>query len=110
MVFLENIGNLVCPAEFDTGAHLKMALLAIPEGDDKPIKYTLMFSTCDVIVVTKADTKKYFDFDVDKCKGYIARLNPDAKVFEVSAKTGEGIDELADWLYIKYTSWREVIR
>ncbi len=110
IVFLENIGNLVCPAEFDTGAHLKMALLAIPEGDDKPLKYTLMFSSCDVLVITKIDTAKYFDFDVEKCKGYLAKINPKAKVFVVSSKTGEGVDALADWIYGKYREWQEALK
>ena len=110
VVFLENIGNLVCPAEFDTGAHLKMALLAVPEGDDKPLKYTLMFSTCDVIVVTKTDTSKYFDFDLEKCKKYIAKINPNAKVFAVSSKTGEGVDTLADWIFDSYKNWREGLK
>ena len=110
VVFLENIGNLVCPAEFDTGAHLKMALLAVPEGDDKPLKYTLMFSTCDVVVVTKTDTAKYFDFDLEKCKKYIAKINPNAKVFAVSSKTGEGVDTLADWIFDSYKNWREGLK
>ena len=110
VVFLENIGNLVCPAEFDTGAHLKMALLAVPEGDDKPLKYTLMFSTCDVVVVTKTDTAKYFDFDLEKCKKYIAKINPKAKVVAVSSKTGEGVDTLADWIFDSYKNWREGLK
>lgn len=106
IVFLENVGNLVCPAEFDTGAHLKMALLAVPEGDDKPIKYTLMFSTCDIVVITKTDTAKYFDFDVAKCKERIAKLNPNARVFEVCAKSGEGIDALCEELTSRYNAWQ----
>lgn len=110
IVFLENIGNLVCPAEFDTGAHLKMALLALPEGDDKPLKYTLMFSTCDIVVVTKCDTAKYFDFDIERCKKYIAKINPNAQVFEVSAKTGEGVEALANALYNRYIAYGEVTR
>lgn len=110
MVFLENIGNLVCPAEFDCGAHLKMALLAMPEGDDKPLKYTLMFSTCDIVVITKCDTAKYFDFDVEKCRKYIAKINPKAEVFEVCAKSGDGVDMLADALYERYKSHSEVAR
>lgn len=104
IVFLENIGNLVCPAEFDTGAHLKVALLALPEGDDKPLKYMLMFSTCDIVVVTKCDTAKYFDFDIEKCKKYIAKINPKAKVFVVSAKTSAGVDALANALYERYVA------
>lgn len=110
MVFLENIGNLVCPAEFDTGAHLKMVLLALPEGDDKPLKYSLMFSVADVVVLTKCDTAKYFDFDVEKCKQYIARVNKSAKVFEVSARTGDGIDELAKYLMQNYSEWKEGVK
>ncbi len=110
MVFLENIGNLVCPAEFDTGAHMKVVLLALPEGDDKPLKYSLMFSVADVVVLTKCDTAKYFDFDIEKCKEYVAHLNPNAKVFEVSARTGEGIATLAEYLYGKYAEWKEGLK
>ncbi len=107
IVFLENIGNLVCPAEFDTGAHLKTVLLSLPEGDDKPLKYSLMFSVADVVVFTKSDTAEYFDFDVEKCKKYISSVNPHAKVFQVSARTGEGVSEFADYLYGKYVEWKE---
>lgn len=110
IVFLENIGNLVCPAEFDTGAHLKIVLLALPEGDDKPLKYSLMFSVADIVVLTKCDTAKYFDFDVEKCKGYIKSVNPSAKVFEASARTGEGITELASYLLGKYEEWKEGLK
>lgn len=95
IVFLENIGNLVCPAEFDTGAHLKIALLSVTEGDDKPLKYSLMFSTTDIVVITKTDVKEYFDFNTERCKEYIHRINPSAVVIETSAKNGEGIGELA---------------
>jgi hydrogenase nickel incorporation protein HypB len=101
LLILENIGNLVCPAEFDTGAHMNMMLLSIPEGDDKPLKYPLMFSVCDLIVITKIDTMPAFDFNIEKCKEYINALNPDAQIFVVSAKTGEGMDTLADWIYSK---------
>lgn len=101
LVFLENIGNLVCPAEFDTGAHLNIALLSIPEGDDKPLKYTLMFSTCDVVVLTKTDTAKYFDFDTDECRQRVLAMNPNACVFLTSAKTGDGIAELAEFIYAR---------
>lgn len=110
IVFLENIGNLVCPAEFDTGAHLKLVLLSIPEGDDKPLKYTLMFSTCDAVAITKCDTRKYFDFDTEKCRAAVARLNPKAKVFEVSAKSGDGVEDLAEWLLQKRAEWKEGIK
>lgn len=106
IVFLENIGNLVCPAEFDTGAHLKLVLLSIPEGDDKPLKYSLMFSSGDAVAITKLDTAKYFDFDVEKCKEYIKGLKPDTEVFKVSARSGEGVGRLADWIYSKYAEWK----
>lgn len=106
IVFLENIGNLVCPAEFDTGAHLRLVLLSIPEGDDKPLKYSLMFSSGDAVAITKLDTAKYFDFDVEKCKEYIKGLKPDTEVFKVSARSGEGVGRLADWIYSKYAEWK----
>lgn len=106
IVFLENIGNLVCPAEFDTGAHLRLVLLSIPEGDDKPLKYSLMFSSGDAVAITKLDTAKYFDFDVEKCKEYIKGLKPDTEVFTVSARRGEGVGRLADWIYSKYAEWK----
>lgn len=99
LVVLENIGNLVCPAEFDTGAHLNMMLLSVPEGDDKPLKYPLMFEKCDVVVVTKIDTLEAFDFDMKKFVGHVERLNKNAKIFPVSAKTGEGIEALENELY-----------
>lgn len=101
LIVLENIGNLVCPAEFDTGAHINMMLLSIPEGDDKPLKYPLMFEKCDIIVVTKIDTLEVFDFDMDALKERITRLNPNAKIFPVSAKSGEGIDVLEGEIYNK---------
>lgn len=95
---LENVGNLVCPAEFDTGASMNACLLSVPEGIDKPLKYPLMFEVCKLVVITKIDTLPYFDFDVEKCKEYIKMRNPEAKVLMVSAKTGEGIDELCKTL------------
>ncbi len=98
LVFLENIGNLVCPAEFDTGATSSFELLSIPEGDDKPLKYPLMFTVANVVVFTKMDAKSVFDFDIEKAKEHILKLNPNAVFFPVSAKTGEGIDELAAYL------------
>lgn len=98
LVFLENIGNLVCPAEFDTGATSSFELLSIPEGDDKPLKYPLMFTVANVVVFTKMDAKSVFDFDLEKAKEHILKLNPNALFFPVSAKTGEGIDELAAYL------------
>ena len=106
IVFLENIGNLVCPAEFDTGAHLNMMLLSVPEGDDKPLKYSLMFSTADAVVVTKTDVAGYFDFDVARCAERVANMKADTKIFAVSAKSGEGVGELADWIYAQYAQWK----
>ena len=98
LLFLENIGNLVCPAEFDTGAHKNMMILSVPEGDDKPLKYPLMFSVSDLVVISKMDTLEYFDFDMDKARHNILRLNPNAEILPVSAKSGEGMDEFAAWL------------
>lgn len=98
LLILENIGNLVCPAEFDTGAHKNIMILSIPEGDDKPLKYPLMFSKCDVVLINKIDTLDYFDFDIDKAKERIISLNKNAVIIPISAKTGEGIDALVDWI------------
>jgi hydrogenase nickel incorporation protein HypB len=98
LVFLENIGNLVCPAEFDTGATLKLVILSIPEGDDKPLKYPLMFRKGDIFVFTKMDAKIVFDFDVSKAEESILKLNPNAKFFPVSVKANQGVDVLADYL------------
>ena len=99
LIVLENIGNLVCPAEFDTGAHLNMMLLSVPEGDDKPLKYPLMFEKCDVVVVTKIDTLEAFDFNMKKFEERVGKLNKNARIFKVSAKTGEGIEALENELY-----------
>ena len=96
LVFLENVGNLICPAEFDTGAGLKVMILSIPEGDDKPLKYPLMFQESDALVLTKVDALPYFDFDMDKCVERVKRLNPAIHIFPVSAKTGEGMDAFED--------------
>ncbi len=98
LVFLENIGNLVCPAEFDTGASSSFELLSIPEGDDKPLKYPLMFTVANVVIFTKMDAISVFDFDIQKAEERILKLNPNTKFFPVSAKTGQGIDELAAYL------------
>lgn len=97
-LILENIGNLVCPAEFDTGAHKNVMILSVPEGDDKPLKYPLMFSVCDVILINKIDTLDYFDFDINKAKSHIMDLNPNARIIPISAKTGEGMDEFIAWI------------
>ena len=107
LAILENVGNLVCPAEFDTGAVKNAMILSVPEGDDKPLKYPLMFSICDVVIINKIDVLPYFDFDVEKCKEYIKRRNPNAKVFMVCAKTGEGVDEWANWLLSEVKNWRD---
>ncbi|MCF0128106.1 MAG: hydrogenase nickel incorporation protein HypB [Pseudobutyrivibrio sp.] len=97
LMILENIGNMVCPAEFDTGAHKNIMLLSIPEGDDKPLKYPLMFSVSDLVLINKIDTKEYFDFDFDAAKERILRLNPAAVIIPISAKTGEGLDQVVAW-------------
>ena len=107
LAILENVGNLVCPAEFDTGAVKNAMILSVPEGDDKPLMYPLMFSICDVVIINKIDVLPYFDFDVEKCKEYIKRRNPNAKVFMICAKTGEGVDEWANWLLSEVKSWRD---
>ena len=98
LAFLENVGNLICPAEYDTGAHINMMILSVPEGDDKPLKYPLMFEKSDVLVITKTDALPYFTFDTEKCIRRALDLNPLLKVFPVSAKTGEGMNELENWL------------
>ena len=95
---LENVGNLVCPAEFDTGSTKNAMILSVPEGHDKPLKYPLMFSICDVVLINKIDVIPYFDFDMDKCREYILSRNPKAKIIPICAKTGEGIEEWAAWL------------
>ncbi|MCQ2471244.1 MAG: hydrogenase nickel incorporation protein HypB [Clostridia bacterium] len=103
---LENVGNLVCPAEFDTGASKNAMILSVPEGHDKPLKYPLMFSVCDVVLVNKIDVLPYFDFDLEKCKEYVHMRNPKAEVIPICAKTGEGIDKWADWLRNQINEWR----
>ena len=98
LVVLENVGNLVCPAEFDTGAHLNMTILSVPEGHDKPLKYPLMYESCSLLIVNKIDVLPWFDFDMDKLQEYAKMRNPDIEIIPVSAKTGEGIAELAAWI------------
>ena len=107
LIFLENVGNLICPAEYDTGAGLNVMILSVPEGDDKPLKYPLMFETSDALVISKTDALPYFDFDTEKCTGRAKRLNPSISVFPVSAKTGEGMEALEKWLREKLAAWRE---
>lgn len=106
LVVLENVGNLVCPAEFDTGAVKNAMILSVPEGHDKPLKYPLMFSICDVVLINKVDVLPYFDFDMEKCKEYIAMRNPNAKVIPISARTGEGIAEWTEWLKEQVYQWK----
>ena len=108
LAVLENVGNLVCPAEFDTGSTKNVAILSVPEGDDKPLKYPLMFSICDVVLINKCDTLSVFDdFSKEAVKERILKLNPDAKIFFVSAKTGEGFDEWADWIRTEISEYQK---
>lgn len=106
VIFLENVGNLICPAEFDTGAGKNIMILSVPEGDDKPLKYPLMFETSDALIITKTDTSNYFDFDFEKCRERVRRLNPDIQIFEVSAKSNEGMNELEEWLTQAIKDWK----
>ena len=106
LVILENVGNLVCPAEFDTGAVRNAMILSVPEGDDKPLKYPLMFTVCDLVLINKTDVMPYFDFDLERCKQNILMRNPKATIIPISAKTGEGIDAFADWLLNEVQNWK----
>lgn len=106
LAILENVGNLVCPAEFDTGASKNAMILSVPEGHDKPLKYPLMFSICDVVLINKTDVLPYFDFDMEKCREYILMRNPNAKIIPICARTGEGISEWTKWLAEEVKSWR----
>ena len=108
IVFLENVGNLICPAEYDTGAGLKIMILSVPEGDDKPLKYPLMFRESDALVITKTDALGYFDFDMGKCAERARKLNPAIEIFPVSAKTGEGINKLENYLRGKLNILRNI--
>ena len=107
LAILENVGNLVCPAEFDTGAVRNAMILSVPEGDDKPLKYPLMFSVCDLVLINKTDVMPYFDFDLEKCKENIRLRNPRAEVIPICAKTGEGVETFADWLLAEVQSWKQ---
>lgn len=107
LAILENVGNLVCPAEFDTGAVKKAMILSVPEGDDKPLKYPLIFSVCDVVLINKIDVLPYFDFDMERCAANIRMRNPTAKIIPVCARTGEGINTWTDWLCNEVTAWRK---
>ena len=107
VVFLENVGNLVCPAEFDTGAVKNMTILSVPEGHDKPLKYPLMYETCQLLVINKVDVMPWFDFDREKVIEYARMRNPGIEILFVSAKTGEGVDALADWIIRNAESWNQ---
>ena len=107
LVILENVGNLVCPAEFDTGASMNMTILSVPEGDDKPLKYPLMYETCDLLIINKTDVEPYFDFDRNKVMEYAKMRNPNIHILFISAKTGEGIPELASWILQKVQQWNQ---
>ena len=107
LVILENVGNLVCPAEFDTGAVKNMTILSVPEGDDKPLKYPLMYETCDLLVINKIDVMEYFDFDQEKVITNAKMRNPDIDILFVSAKTGKGIGQLADWILAQVENWNQ---
>ncbi len=106
LAILENVGNLVCPAEFDTGASKNCMILSVPEGHDKPLKYPLMFSICDLVLINKMDVAPYFDFDLDKCTQYIKMRNPNAEIIPICAKTGEGVEKFADWIMKNIAKWR----
>ena len=107
LVILENVGNLVCPAEFDTGSSKNAMILSVPEGDDKPLKYPLMFSIVDVLLINKIDTLPYFDFDLEECIKRVKERNPKVKIIPISARTGEGIDLFADWIRDEVKQWKE---
>lgn len=106
LVVLENVGNLICPAEFDTGAAKNVMILSVPEGHDKPLKYPLMFSKVDALLINKIDVAPYFDFDMDKLREYVGKLNKNVKIFPISAKTGEGVSEWTDWLLSEVKAWK----
>lgn len=106
LVILENVGNLVCPAEFDTGACRNAMILSVPEGHDKPLKYPLMFTVCDLVIINKIDVLPYFDFDMDKCAEYVHMRNPKAEIIPICARTGEGVDALAEWILKEVEAWK----
>ena len=107
LVVLENVGNLICPAEFDTGAAKNVMILSVPEGHDKPLKYPLMFSKVDALIINKIDVAPYFDFDMDKLREFVGRLNKNVKIFLISAKTGEGVEEWTNWLLNEVKTWQK---
>ena len=107
LAILENVGNLVCPAEFDTGAVKNVAILSVPEGHDKPLKYPLMFEVCQALIINKIDVLPYFDFDMDKVREFALKRNPEIEIFPISAKTGDGVDAWCDWLETQVKAWNE---
>lgn len=107
LIFLENVGNLVCPAEFDTGSSKNLVILSVPEGDDKALKYPLMFEKADVVIINKIDVKDYFDFDFKLCEEYIRMRNKNCEIIKISAKTKEGLDSLVNWLKLAIEEWKE---
>jgi hydrogenase nickel incorporation protein HypB len=107
LVFIENVGNMVCPTNFDTGAHLNLCILSVPEGDDKPLNYPMMFQGCDLILINKIDTIEYFPFDFEKVQTFIKKINPEAAVFPISAKTGQGVEEVVRYLQTRIKNWRK---
>jgi len=107
LVILENVGNLVCPAEFDTGSSKNAMILSVPEGDDKPLKYPLMFSICQVLLINKIDVMNVFDFNLELCIERVKKINPTIKIIPISARTGEGIDEFAEWLRTEVRNWNK---
>ncbi len=107
LAILENVGNLVCPAEFDTGASKNVMILSVPEGHDKPLKYPLIFTVCDALIINKIDVLPYFDFDMDKVREYAKMRNPKLKIFPICAKTGEGMEAWCDWLYEEVMEWNK---
>ena len=107
LAILENVGNLVCPAEFDTGASKNVMILSVPEGHDKPLKYPLIFTVCDALIINKIDVLPYFDFDMDKVREYAKMRNPKLKIFPICAKTGEGMEAWCDWLYGEVMEWNK---
>ena len=106
LAILENVGNLVCPAEFDTGSCCNAMILSVPEGDDKPLKYPLMFSICDTVIINKIDVMQHFNFDMGRCIANVHMRNPKARIIPISALTGEGVDELAGWLLEEIAKWK----
>ena len=107
LAFLENVGNLICPAEYDTGAGKNVMILSVPEGDDKPLKYPLMFRKSDALVITKMDALEYFDFDIEQCRKRVLKLNPKIRIFALSAKTGDGMAEWEEWLKQETSAWKK---